>query len=75
MEARYTSLLAAGDKSAAAAELASFTDGVVAAAGALLERLAKDAAAALGYNDGLPPDEALAGALEWASLVWFPPRD
>lgn len=43
-------------------------------AGTLLERLAKAAAVQLGFDDGLPPDDALASALDWQSRVWFPPR-
>lgn len=43
-------------------------------AGALLDRLAGTTAQALGFDDGLPPDDVLASALDWQSRVWFPPR-
>ena len=43
-------------------------------AGALLDRLAATTAQALGFDDGLPPDDVLASALDWQSRVWFPPR-
>ncbi|KAL4424341.1 hypothetical protein ABPG75_001642 [Micractinium tetrahymenae] len=75
LESRYAALHAAGDAAGAAAELAAFTHRVVDAAWALLDSLARRAALALGFRSGLPPDGALAGALDWQSRVWFPPRE
>ncbi|KAI7842447.1 hypothetical protein COHA_004086 [Chlorella ohadii] len=73
-ERRYMELHRSGREAAAAAQLARFTKHVVAQACALLDRLAAEAAEALGFEDGLPPDDVLSSALDWQSRLWFPPR-